>query len=233
MDAQNAAEKALRKQAQQELEAQVKKELRRIKRFVREAEKRGYTFSENVIPTLPKSGITAGTLRKLQKKTPAALYKKASYTLPSGKRIRGVERKAQERSEAAKQGAITRKGYQILKTIRGMLADWAPDPRWTKPLAELKEEDKNLLERVLDGAIAELGERQVAINLHQHAKRAIELVEQVIYGDSGKRYVEGGRNRAQGFIVEFNAIVRNKALNVRESKEATEYGELTEDGETE
>ena len=49
MNAQNAAEKALRKQAQQELEAEVKKELRRIKRFVREAEKRGYTFSENVI----------------------------------------------------------------------------------------------------------------------------------------------------------------------------------------
>lgn len=233
MNAPNAAEKALRKQAQQELEAEVKKELRRIKRFVREAEKRGYTFSENVIPTLPKSGITAGTLRKLQKKTPAALYKKASYTLPTGKRIRGTTRKAQERSEAAKKGAVTRRAYQVLKTIRRMLDEWTPDPRWTKPLAELKEYDKNLLERVLDGAISELGEKQVAINLEKNAKRAIELVEGIIYGDSGDRYKQGGRERAQAMIAEFAAIVRDRPLTVRESKEYTEYGEFTEDGETE
>lgn len=233
MSEQSAAQKALRKQAQQELEAQVKKELRRIKRFVREAEKRGYVFSENAIPTLPKSGITAGTLRKLQKKTSAALYKKASYTTPQGKRIRGTTRKAQERSEAAKKGHVTRRAYQVLKTIRQMLADWTPSPLWDARLTELKEEDKNLLERVLDGAISELGEKQVAYNLEKQAKRAIELVEEIIYGASGKQYAQGGREHAQALTVEFTAIVYDRPLTVKESKEYTEYGELDEDGETE
>ena len=225
MPALNEAEKALRKAEQEALEKQVKKEIARIKRTVRAAEKRGYVFSSNAIPTIPKSGITAGTLRKVQKITPASLYKKASYTTEGGKRIKGTTRRKQERSEAAKKGAVTRMAYQVLRTIRQMIDMWAPKPTWNPRLAAYKEEDKNLLERVLNGAISELGEKQVALNMEKQAKRVIELGDAIIYGGSGREYFISGRNNVQKMTAEFAAIIRDKPLTVGESKGYTEYGE--------
>lgn len=54
------------------------KELKRIKQFIRRAEKRGYIFSENVIPPKPKR-ITSASVRRLQRITPEILYKNAAY----------------------------------------------------------------------------------------------------------------------------------------------------------
>lgn len=54
------------------------KQLKRIKQFIRRAEKRGYIFSENVIPTKPKR-ITPASVRRLQRITPEKLYKNAAY----------------------------------------------------------------------------------------------------------------------------------------------------------
>lgn len=54
------------------------KQLKRIKQFIRRAEKRGYIFSENVIPPVPKR-ITPASVRRLQRITPEKLYKKAAY----------------------------------------------------------------------------------------------------------------------------------------------------------
>ena len=208
--------------AQAALEADVKRNLNRIKRFVRSAEKRGYTFPENVVPTLPKSGITPGTLRKLEKITPANLYKKASYELPTGKRVKGTTRRKQERKESAQRAAVTRRGRQVLKTIRRMIDMWAPNPKWTKPLADLKESDKNRLQSILDGAIAELGENVVAKNLEDKANEVIELVDAIIYGESGDSYVKGGRDRANQKIAQFAAIIRNKPLTVGEAQDMSD-----------
>lgn len=65
-----------RKQTQTEKE--YNKQLRRIKRFIANAEKRGYQFKENVIPNKP-SRVTKASVKKLQKITPDVLYKKAIY----------------------------------------------------------------------------------------------------------------------------------------------------------
>ena len=54
------------------------KQLKRIKQFIRRAEKRGYIFSENVIPPKPKR-ITPASVRRLQRITPEKLYKNAAY----------------------------------------------------------------------------------------------------------------------------------------------------------
>lgn len=54
------------------------KQLKRIKQFIRRAEKRGYIFSENVIPPVPKR-ITPASVRRLQRITPEKLYKNAAY----------------------------------------------------------------------------------------------------------------------------------------------------------
>lgn len=55
-----------------------RKQRRRIQSFVRKAEKRGYIFSENIIPAIPKK-ITAASIRRLENITPEKLYKKAAY----------------------------------------------------------------------------------------------------------------------------------------------------------
>lgn len=54
------------------------KQLKRIKQFIYRAEKRGYIFSENVIPKKPQN-IKPASVRKLERITPEKLYKKAAY----------------------------------------------------------------------------------------------------------------------------------------------------------
>ena len=58
-----------------------RKERKRIQSFIRRAEKRGYIFGENVLPTIPKK-ITQGSVRRLQKLTAKALYEKALWASP-------------------------------------------------------------------------------------------------------------------------------------------------------
>ena len=54
------------------------KQLKRVKSFIHRAEKKGFVFSENVIPSRPKR-ITQASVRKLEKLTPNKLYQKAEY----------------------------------------------------------------------------------------------------------------------------------------------------------
>ena len=55
-----------------------KKELNRIKRFVRNARKRGYEFDDNVLPKQPKR-VTRKKLEEIKKIKPSNLYDKAVY----------------------------------------------------------------------------------------------------------------------------------------------------------
>lgn len=215
------AQKAL---TQKDIEAQVKKELRRIKRFVKAAEKRGYTFSDNVIPSMPKK-ITVGTLRKVQKITPKTLYQKAVYTTLAGKKISGTARKKQEQINAAKKSAYTQKAKRVLRTVREMLNSWAPDPRWTKPLADIKENAKNSVESILEGAINRLGEKQVAYNLEKNAKEVIKLVEEIIYGKSGRAFREGGLQDIQKNLARFMTLCYDSPITV---DQAQKYGDEEE-----
>ena len=84
------------------------KERRRIQRFIKSAEKRGYTF-EYQIPKIPKKK-TMGSVRRLQRTTTETLYAKATFVdtntgeIVSGKQGRNIEN--QRRSEKS---ARTRK----------------------------------------------------------------------------------------------------------------------------
>ena len=55
-----------------------KKQVTRIKNFIRRATKRGYEFSDNVIPTMPKR-VTKKSIEKIKNIKPKDLYSKASY----------------------------------------------------------------------------------------------------------------------------------------------------------
>lgn len=85
------------------------KERNRIKRFIRNAEKRGYVFEPNLIPPKPKT-ITSGSVRRLSKIRPAQLYKKAyAISAVTGQPITVEQKKREIRSEASRKAWETRR----------------------------------------------------------------------------------------------------------------------------
>lgn len=85
------------------------KERKRIKQFIRNAEKRGYVFEPNLIPPKPKT-ITSGSIRRLSKIRPAQLYKKAyAISAVTGQPITVEQRKKEIRAEASRKAWETRR----------------------------------------------------------------------------------------------------------------------------
>lgn len=85
------------------------KERNRIKRFIRNAEKRGYVFEPNLIPPKPKT-ITSGSVRRLSKIRPAQLYKKAyAISAVTGQPITVEQRKREIREESTRKAWETRR----------------------------------------------------------------------------------------------------------------------------
>lgn len=95
---------------QTQAERDYSKQVKRIKQFIRRAEKRGYQFSEDLLPQRPKR-VTQASVRKLAKLTPEKLYQKAEYagTATYGEVVSGVKGARLERSLRAKKAAETRK----------------------------------------------------------------------------------------------------------------------------
>ena len=94
------------------------KQVKRIKQFISRAEKRGYQFSEDVLPKRPKR-VTQASVRKLAKLTPEKLYKKAVYggLSSEGEIVPGIEGVKLERSLRAKKSAETRK-YRLAEPVQ-------------------------------------------------------------------------------------------------------------------
>lgn len=100
------------------------KERKRIQRFIRNAEKRGYVFEPNLIPPKPKT-ITSGSIRRLSKIRPAQLYKKAyAISAVTGQPITVEQRKREIREQAARKAWETKRrkkdqeDYNRIKTNR-------------------------------------------------------------------------------------------------------------------
>lgn len=83
------------------------KQRKRISRFVKAAEKRGYKFPENTVPERPKR-VTKKDISRVTAIKPEQLYAKATYTYQTGEVISGTERRYQERQLAALKGKFTR-----------------------------------------------------------------------------------------------------------------------------
>lgn len=92
-----------------QLQLDYKKQVKRLKQAVRRAEKRGYIVPENVIPKQPKK-ITQKSVERLKKITTKEIYSKSEkLDFETGELIAGEVARKQERSEAAKKAAKTRK----------------------------------------------------------------------------------------------------------------------------
>ena len=93
-------------------EQEYKKELRRIKQFVRIASKRGFFWDKSPIPNQPKK-ITSKSVERLRKITPDVLYKKGEYVVQeTGELIPATKARKLERKRAAEKAKETRKYKQ-------------------------------------------------------------------------------------------------------------------------
>lgn len=91
-------------------QAEYNKQLKRIRQFIRRAEKRGYDFPSNVIPKKPKR-ITDASIRRLTKITPEYLYKHGRYggEASGGEIIPAEQGRKLERKVSAKRAAEARR----------------------------------------------------------------------------------------------------------------------------
>ena len=107
-----------KRKKQTPVERAYSKQIKRIKQFIRRAEKRGYQLDENVIPKRPKR-VTQASVRKLAKLTPEKLYQKAVYggLASEGEIVPGIEGVKLERSLRAKKAAETRK-YKLAEPVQ-------------------------------------------------------------------------------------------------------------------
>lgn len=206
------------------------KEVRRIRRFMREAGKRGYTWEETPIPERP-GVITKKRLTELRGLTPSKLYKYAEYRDPAtGHKYTGLQGRVLERKRAAQKGAQTvkakkeankkkgppTKGQVILWNIQQLLQEWVPVSTWSRDFRGWKERDKNILANLIRGAIARDGEEVIARRLQEHAEEVNGIFDRVLYA-SGNAYVIVGR---QGIAYDLNriaAIIQGFELGERDA----------------
>lgn len=242
-------------------QANFAKERKRIQRFIRRAEKRGYTFEENLIPDMP-SRVTAKQLERIKALKPEELYKHATYKVPnSNVSVTGTEGRALERSVASLKAAETvrrRKelyakiesgyyenfydtydytpepefvSYLVYDNVQQMIDSWFPAENWSKWFAGVKEEDKNQLKAIINGAESQYGITEVAKRMEDNAERIISLAQSILYESGGGKTggLNSNRNEIQRDFVEFASILKGSALTLQESAELSSMEENEED----
>lgn len=134
---------------QQAINKAYAKERNRVKSFVRRAEKRGYSFPESIIPSIPKRK-TEASIRKLKKLTKEALYSKASYggDATFGEIVSGKEGLKLERQLRAKRAAETRKGKKEAEQRFWTSTDGTKTPVTDEPALAYAEAFNDLVDKL-------------------------------------------------------------------------------------
>lgn len=169
------------------------KELRRIKRLITRAEKRGYQFEEGVVPKKPKK-ITPASVRRVKKITPEYLYGKAVYggEATAGEIVSGKQGRVEERREAARKGH-RQKGNSELKEIvaEPSFYDKVVVSHWYGQLREFSRgESYNLLRAWMGQLIQEKGLHDVATMLQTAIDNGVILTWEQSYNEEAtERYI--------------------------------------------
>lgn len=215
------------------------KERRRIQRFIRSATKRGYIIPENILPDIPKR-VTRASVSRLKKITPEKIYSKSQYVsretgeIKTGKAGRAEERKAASRKAAetrrrkeetsrAKKEYIPRASDIILTNLRETLANFVPSGQMSRFMQENAMNNRNYALGILDDAIKELGEEQVAKNTQKNALQLSRLIEEILYSSD--------RQKVKFSLVEFYNIIHDGEPDFETNMRLSEEQETIETGE--
>ena len=174
------------------------KQVKRIKQFIRRAEKRGYQFSEDTLPQKPKR-VTQASVRKLAKLTPDKLYKKAVYggLASGGEIVSATEGVKLERSLRSKKAAETRK-YRLAEPVQeptntpGFIPpesisedetffDAVIITNFKAHVRQFNEHASNLLLSWLDRILATNDAHDVATMLNDGAEAGLIVTYQIVY----------------------------------------------------
>lgn len=169
------------------------KERNRIKRFIRNAEKRGYVFEPNLLPPKPKT-ITSGSVRRLSKIRPAQLYNKAyAISAVTGQPITVEQRKREIRQEASRKAWETRRrkkdqeDYNRIKTDREWQQTFhATKLVWDKVQSMIanvgvqQSQSADLLNKLLNSEIEKYGADSVMYSIAQASEDFLSTCEVII-----------------------------------------------------
>lgn len=215
------------------------KERRRIQRFIRSATKRGYIIPENILPDIPKR-VTRASVSRLKKITPEKIYSKSQYVsretgeIKTGKAGRAEERKAaskkaaetrrrKEETSKAKKEYIPRASDIILANLRETLVNFVPSSQMSRFMQENAINNRNYALGILDDAIEELGEEQVAKNIQKNALQLSRLIEEILYSSD--------RQKVKFSLVEFYNIIHDGEPDLETNMRLSEEQEAIETGE--
>jgi len=134
---------------QQAINKAYAKERKRITAFVRSAKKRGYSFSESIIPAIPKRK-TEASVRKLKKLTKDVLYSKAIYggEATYGEIVSGIEGLKLERQLRAKKAAKTRKEQKEAEQRFWTSTDGTKTPITDEPVLAYKDAYSDIVDKL-------------------------------------------------------------------------------------
>lgn len=214
-------------------------ERRRIQRFIRSATKRGYIIPENILPDIPKR-VTRASVSRLKEITPEKIYSKSQYVsretgeIKTGKAGRAEERKAaskkaaetrrrKEETSRAKKEYIPRASDIILTNLRETLANFVPSGQMSRFMQENAMNNRNYALGILDDAIKELGEEQVAKNIQKNALQLSRLIEEILYSSD--------RQKVKFSLVEFYNIIHDGEPDFETNMRLSEEQETIETGE--
>lgn len=169
------------------------KERNRIKRFIRNAEKRGYVFEPNLLPPKPKT-ITSGSVRRLSKIRPAQLYNKAyAISAVTGQPITVEQRKREIREEASRKAWETRRREKDQEDYNRIKSDkeWqqmfhASKLVWDKVQSMIanvgvqQSESADLLNNLLNSEIKKYGAHTVLYSIAQASEDFLSTCEVII-----------------------------------------------------
>ena len=162
------------------------KQIKRLERFIKNAEKRGFIFDDFQIPTRPQK-VTKKRLQEIKDLKPSGLYKKAFAIDEYGEKIAGEVARKMERQIAAHKAAETRKAKKYGRKTHFDDFTYFPSES-TMVLSNFKAEISNfptfaqpVLNQWLSNVIAQHGSDAAAEMLQEGKEKGLIVNWEVAY----------------------------------------------------
>lgn len=117
----------------------------------------------------------------------------------------------------------------VLANIEEQLNRWSPSPNWTPSLAGVKENDKNIVQSMYEGALSEYGREGLAQILQGKASQINSLLGEILYASGDKEgNFKDGNTRVNFDINLFASLLNDKPLSIHQSERLTDLAESME-----
>lgn len=210
------------------------KEVNRLNRYINQGINQGFKFNlkQYDFNTDMPARVTKKMLKRLGAIKPRHLYSESTYINPDTlKEVSGAEAKKRidkQKREARKRAKQT-KDYKFnnesdfkystiaLQRVRELIRSWRPQTNWSTYWEQQKQDDLDLLERMLDRRISEVGEVAVSQALEKELSRVEMIVDQIMYASN--------REAVSSAFNEIAEILMGRSLTLEESIAVTMYGD--------